>query len=436
MRLRNLLEMDFFLLVAALLLSIFGILFIYSSGVTSAGVLVSTEYMRQIIWSIGGLVLALALALINYRRFYDLSLYLYLGTLVLLIYTCFFGRLVNGARAWLGIGSFGIQPSEFAKITTILFLARYLDASKRSRNTFIRFAGSCIIVFIPMAVILLQPDFGTSLVFIPILLVMTFIAGISVRYVAFLGVCIILTGLFMVLPLWQSYILGNTLPFLMILTNIRFVTITVLVLALIAAIALFGYIRYKKQYFFWIVYAAAIVIFSLGASFVSHKVLRDYQIMRLIVFLDPNVDPRGSGWNIIQSITAIGSGGLLGKGYLHGTQSHYRFLPQQSTDFIFSIFTEEWGLLGGILVFTLFLLICLRLIKIMKTTSDSFGSYIAAGLSAMYIFHFLINVGMTMGIMPITGIPLLFMSYGGSALISAMTGIGFALSIYIRRFGH
>jgi rod shape determining protein RodA len=201
-------------------------------------------------------------------------------------------------------------------------------------------------------------------------------------------------------------------------------------------IALFGYIWYKKRYFYWIVYGVTIIIFSLGASFVSYKVLKDYQIMRLIVFLDPNVDPRGSGWNIIQSITAIGSGGLLGKGYLHGTQSHYRFLPQQSTDFIFSIFTEEWGLLGGLLVFTLFLLICLRLIKIMKTTADPFGSYIAAGLSSIYIFHFLINVGMTMGIMPITGIPLLFMSYGGSALTSAMAGIGFALSIYIRRLRH
>jgi rod shape determining protein RodA len=175
---------------------------------------------------------------------------------------------------------------------------------------------------------------------------------------------------------------------------------------------------------------------SLGASFVSHKVLKDYQIMRLIVFLDPNVDPRGSGWNIIQSITAIGSGGLLGKGYLQGTQSHYRFLPQQSTDFIFSIFTEEWGFLGGLLVFTLFLIICLRLIRIMKNTSDTFGAYIAAGLSAMYIFHFLINVGMTMGIMPITGIPLHFMSYGGSSVISAMIGIGLSLSIHVRRFQH
>ncbi|MDR2029674.1 MAG: rod shape-determining protein RodA [Treponema sp.] len=436
MRLRDFLEMDFSLFFAALILSVFGILFIYSSGVTSAGVLVSTEYMRQIVWAIGGMILALALALINYRRFYDLSLYLYLGTIILLIYTCLFGRLVNGARAWIGIGSFGIQPSEFSKITTILFLARYLDSSKKSRNTFVRFACSCIIVFLPMAIILLQPDFGTSLVFIPILLVMTFIAGLSIRYVAFLGICIMLASLFMALPLWQSYILGNNSSFFMILTNIRFAAITMLVLALIMVIALLGYIWYKKRYFYWIVYTAAIIIFSLGASFAAQKVLKDYQIMRLIVFLDPNVDPRGSGWNIIQSITAIGSGGLLGKGYLHGTQSHYRFLPQQSTDFIFTMLPDEWGLLGGVLVFILFLLICLRLVKIMKSTADPFGCYIAAGLSSMYIFHFLVNVGMTMGIMPITGIPLLFMSYGGSALTSAMAGIGFALSIYIRRFRH
>jgi rod shape determining protein RodA len=240
----------------------------------------------------------------------------------------------------------------------------------------------------------------------------------------------------MVLPLWQSYILRQSLPSLNILNDIRFVGITMLALGIIAGIALFGFLRYKKRYFYWIVYAAAIVVLSLGASFAGHKVLKDYQIMRLIVFLDPNVDPRGSGWNIIQSITAIGSGGLMGRGYLQGTQSHYRFLPQQSTDFIFSIFSEEWGLLGGLLVFVLFLIICLRLIKIMKSTSDPFGSFIAAGLSAMYIFHFLINVGMTMGIMPITGIPLLFMSYGGSALTSAMVGVGLALSIYIRRFQH
>ncbi|MDR2758553.1 MAG: rod shape-determining protein RodA [Spirochaetaceae bacterium] len=436
MKLRDLLEIDFSLFFAALILTVFGILFIYSSGITSTGVLVSTEYMRQIIWAIGGTMAALLLAMINYRRLYNLALYFYFGTLLLLIYTCFFGRLVNGARAWIGIGSFGIQPSEFAKITTIILLARYLDYSKRNQNNLIRFAISCIIVFVPMAIILLQPDFGTSLVFIPILLGMTFVAGISFRYIVFLSAFIFFTGLFMVLPLWQSYILQGAMPFLSIIQNVRFVAISATALFLVMIIAFLGFRLYKKQYFFWIIYGSAIIAFSLGASFISHKVLRDYQIMRLIVFLDPNVDPRGAGWNIIQSITAIGSGGLLGKGYLQGTQSHYRFLPQQSTDFIFSIFAEEWGLLGGILMFALFLLICLRLIRIMKTTSDVFGSFIAAGLSAMFIFHFLVNVGMTMGIMPITGIPLLFMSYGGSALISAMGGIGLALSIYIRRYQH
>ncbi|MDR2403160.1 MAG: rod shape-determining protein RodA [Spirochaetaceae bacterium] len=436
MKVRNFLEIDFTLLLTAILLTVFGILFIYSSGVTSTMAVVSNEYMRQIIWGTGGLMIALVLAMINYRRFYDLSLSFYLGTLALLLYTCLFGRLVNGARAWIGIGAIGIQPSEFAKVTTILFLARYLDASKRNKNAFSRFFLACIIVFIPMGLVLMQPDFGTSLVFIPILLAMTFVAGVGIRYVVFLGACIVLIGVLMVLPLWQTYIMGDSLPSLAILANIRFVGITIAGLGIILAIAFFGYLRFKKQYFYWIVYCSSVLIVALGASLVSHKVLKDYQIMRLIVFLDPNVDPRGSGWNIIQSITAIGSGGLWGKGYLQGTQSHYRFLPQQSTDFIFSIFSEEWGFVGGIIVFTLFLLICLRLIRIMKTSSDPFGIYIAAGLSAMYSFHFLVNVGMTMGIMPITGIPLPFMSYGGSSITSAMAGIGLALSIYMRRYRH
>jgi rod shape determining protein RodA len=435
-KLQNILGIDYILFLSAIALSVFGILFIYSSGINASGVQVSNEYIRQIIFASFGTVLALALAVINYRRLYELSAYLYLGTLALLAYTCLFGRTVSGARAWIGIGSFGIQPSEFAKITTIILLARYLDSSKRNPQSFLRFALSCIIVFVPMGLILLQPDFGTSLVFIPILLVMTFIAGISIKYILFFVACIALTGFLMGLPLWQTYIMRNAAASLNILMNFRFVAVAILSLLIVLVIALFGFLRYKKRYFYWIAYITAIVILSLGMSFLSHRVLKDYQIMRLIVFLDPNVDPQGSGWNIIQSITAIGSGGLWGKGYLRGTQSHYRFLPQQSTDFIFSIYTEEWGYAGGILAFALFLLISLRLIRIVKTTTDTFGSLIAAGLSSVYIFHFLINVGMTMGIMPITGIPLLFMSYGGSAMITAMSGVGLALSVYIRRYQH
>jgi len=434
MRFRDLLEIDFALLLSALILTAFGILFIYSSAFSTEGTLVSTEYLRQIIWGVCGFLIALLLTLVDYQKLRNLSFWFYLGTLVLLFYTCFFGRLVNGARAWIGIGAFGIQPSEFAKITTILFLARYLADSKRSTGYFPRFLISCIIALIPMGLILLQPDFGTSLVFIPILLVMTFIAGIALRYILFLGSTIGLAGFLMTLPLWQTYIQRKSVGALAVFLNFRFNIIVIGILTVVGIIALLGFLKYKKGYFYWILYSACIAILAFGVSFVSHRVLKDYQIMRLIVFMDPNVDPRGAGWNIIQSVTAIGSGGLWGKGYLQGTQSHYRFLPQQSTDFIFSIFTEEWGFIGGILAFILFLVIILRLVHIMKTASDPFGIYIAGGLSGMYAFHFLINVGMTMGIMPITGIPLLFMSYGGSAIISAMTGIGLAMSIFVRRY--
>jgi rod shape determining protein RodA len=244
MRLRDILEIDYFLLLATVALSVFGILFIYSSGVTSTGVLVSDEYIRQIIWATAGFAIALVIAMVDYRRLKDLSVYFYLGTLILLAYTCFFGKLVNGARAWIGVGSFGIQPSEFAKITTILFLARYLDDTRRSPHAFSRFIISCIIVFVPMGIILMQPDFGTSLVFLPILVTMTFIAGVSIRYILFLIAVIGITGILMVLPLWQRYIMDNTLPSLAIFSNSRFIFSAMIALGFIAAIALFGLLRY------------------------------------------------------------------------------------------------------------------------------------------------------------------------------------------------
>jgi rod shape determining protein RodA len=434
MRFRDYLEIDFPLFLSAVLLTVFGILFIYSSGVTSSGELVSDEYRKQIIWALAGLVIALVLAMVNFRQIYDFSTYLYVGTLVLLLYTCVFGRTVSGARAWLGVGNFGIQPSEFAKITTIIFLARYLDSTRRDQNIIVRFVVSCLIVFAPTLIILAQPDFGTALVFVPVLVTMTFIGGITMRYVVFLSGFIVLTSVMLVLPLWQETILKGIVPAIMVLNNKWFVLISILVLGAISLVSFYGYRKFGRRYFYWICYFGVMGILSLPASFFARKVLREYQIMRLIVFLDPNVDPRGSGWHIIQSMTAIGSGGFLGKGFLQGTQSHYRFLPTQSTDFIFSIFTEEWGLLGGLIVFLLFLIICLRLVRIVQTTNDSFGAYIASGLAAIYSFHFLINVGMAMGVMPITGIPLYFMSYGGSSLIAAMSGIGIALNIHLRRF--
>ena len=435
MRIKDFFEIDFFLLLAALGLVVVGILFIYSSGITSEGILVSNEYRRQIMWALAGLILALVIAIFNYRRIYDLSIYFYIATLILLLYTLIMGWTGAGSR-WLRIGAVRFQVSEFAKITTIVFLAWFLHITRRNQNTFLRFIVSCGIVMLPMMMILVQPDLGTSLVYIPILLGMTFVAGISLKYIFFLGLTTLCSAVLLLLPLWQATIMDNAFPALLVLVDARFVAPACFLLAIIAAVAWFGFRRYNKPHFFWICYGTAILTLSSGASYAAQKVLREYQMMRLIVFMDPNIDPRGSGWHIIQSITAIGSGGFSGRGFLQGTQSQYHFLPEQSTDFIFAILSEEWGFLGGVLVFALFLIINLRLVKIMRITTDSFGSYIVAGLASMFAFHFLVNVGMTMGIMPITGIPLTFVSYGGSALLSAMTGIGLALSVHVRRYIH
>jgi len=434
LKFRNILGIDFLLLLPVLILIVLGILFIYSSGINSDGMLVSNEYQRQIIWASVGFVAAIVLSFISYRRFYNFALYIYLISLVPLLYTMLAGYVVSSASRWIRFGSVGFQMSEFAKISVIILLARFLADTDRNRESFTRFIISCVIALVPMVLVLLQPDLGTALVYVAILIIMIFMAGVRMRYVAFIISCLALTAVFLVLPLWQSHILKRSIPILTVLTNSRIIIITIIFFMLIAVIAVFGYLRFRKGYFFWVGYASMIVMLSLGVSFAARRVLREYQLMRLIVFLDPNVDPRGAGWNIIQSITAIGAGGFTGRGYLQGTQSHYRFLPEQSTDFIFSIFSEEMGFVGGLLVFASFLFICYRMAATMKVTNDPFAKYICAGLAGMYFFHFIINVGMTMGIMPITGLPLLFMSYGGSSLLTSMIGIGLVLSIYVRRY--
>ena len=434
MKYRDILKIDYLLLLPVIILLVLGILYIYSSGVTHEGILVSNEYARQIVWASIGLIVSFILSLVNYRKFYNIAIYIYIFSLIPLLYTIIFGRAVFGAARWIRIGIFGGQMSEFVKITVIILLARFLADTDHNKGAFSRFFTSCVIVGIPMVIVLLQPDLGTALVYIAILITMTFISGVSLRYIAFMIACIAFTGLFLILPLWQTYIWQKPMPFMALLTSPRIITLVVLFFGLIAAIALFCYLKFKKKYFYWLVYIPSILIFSVVTSFAARLILRPYQLMRLIVFLDPNIDPRGAGWNIIQSMTAIGAGGLTGRGYLQGTQSHYRFLPEQSTDFIFSIYSEETGFIGGLLIFTLFLLICFRVITTLKTTADPFAKYLCAGFLAVYSFHFIINVGMTMGIMPITGLPLLFLSYGGSAVLSSMIGIGFLLSVYIRRY--
>jgi rod shape determining protein RodA len=427
---------DFFLLGAAVLLLAFGLLFIYSSGVNVAGSRSSGEFLRQLAWAGSGLLLMFGVILLNHGRLRDLSPYLYGAMTLLLILVRFVGREVHGARSWLGIGDLGIQPSEFAKITTLLLLATYFAGIGKGVRELPRLLLGLGIVILPMGLILLQPDMGTALVFIPIFLFMAFAAGARPRHLAYLLAAGIGMLVLAVLPHYNRWILGQEAGLAASLVGFGLAKYILAALGLITALSAWGYWGFKRQYFFWILYVVSLGFVWLCGAMLINRVLKDYQIMRFIVFLNPRVDPQGAGWNILQSVTAVGSGGFAGKGFLKGTQSHFQFLPQQSTDFVFSILAEEWGFLGGVFVFAMFLVILLRGIRIMYAARDDFGMYVAAGVVGMIFFHAVINIGMAMGIMPITGIPLFFLSYGGSSLWTGLIGIGLLLDIYLRRYAH
>lgn len=421
------------MLLSVLILTATGIAFIYSSGVNSDGVLVSREYVKQIVWAGIGLVFLLGFTFTDYRRFERPAKWLYLGLIVVLTYTLLFGSKRNGARSWIGIWEFGIQPSELGKAVFIIMLARYLSESERE-EPLKRFFVAIGIFALPTGLVFIQPDLGTSTVYIPIFFIMCFMAGIPHKYLVFLLGAGAATVLFTVLPVWNEFIAHDSVAVIRVLTNRSLKAI--LIFASVSIFALAFVVRryfHAPKYYFWIAFAFAIITIGLTVSSAAGKFLKEYQIQRLIVFMDPSVDPRGSGWNIIQSKIAIGAGGFRGRSFLHGTQSHYRFLPQQSTDFIFSILSEELGFLGGILVFGIYMIIMFRTIFIIKNAMDNFGMYIASGILGMFIIHFFINVGMVMGIMPITGIPLLFLSYGGSSLLTAMSCTGILMSIHYRK---
>lgn len=432
MKLRIFNGIDFLLLLCVVFLTCLGICFIYSSGFNSEGINVSNEYVKQIIWLSVGLIVMVCVSAFDYRVLNKYSLHFYVGMILVLIYTRLFGRLVNGARSWIGIGDFGIQPSEITKIAFILFLAKYLESSM-NEDPKTRFFRCLAIMGLPMGIILLQPDLGTSSVFLPIFLFMCFMANVPVRYLMIVFLTGMVTIVLTVLPVWETEILHKSVPLIHILTNLKLRLLVFAAVLGITIIGVIGNILFKKKYYYWITYFAGIISASLIGSVGAGKVLKPYQIARLIVFIDPYSDPKGSGWNIIQSQTAIGAGSLFGRGFLQGSQSHLRFLPQQSTDFIFSIFSEEMGFVGGIIMFSAFFCILLRILYIIKQTTNNYSCYIASGILGMFFFHFIVNVGMVMGIMPITGIPLPFMSYGGSALLTNMLAIGLVMSINSRR---
>ncbi len=434
MKIKSFFNIDFSIFISMLILMIIGGMFIYSSGISSTGKVISHEYIYQIIWIVSGLVLFFIVLFSDYTLFRKWSMYIYLGSILTLLLTLFFGREVNGSRSWLGVFGFGIQPSEFTKIAMILFLSDYYVKRKKTIEQLSTFLTGMFIAFLPLVFIIAQPDMGTALVFIPVFLVISFMAGIKKRYISFLlfaGLLMILLGM---LPAWQKYILKEDLPFVRILLNHNLFIILMGSIGIIILLSAFGYIFSKRSYFYWLMYTSFLSFTGLLGSFAVRIFIKDYQMMRLIVFLDPSVDPKGTGWNIIQSLIAVGSGGLRGKGFLLGTQSHYRFLPEQSTDFIFSIISEEWGYIGSVMIIILFAVILIRSLILISNSKDSYGYFVGSGIVMMIFFHVIINIGMAIGIMPITGIPLFFISYGGSSLWTALISLGIVQNIYLKRY--
>lgn len=434
---KSYLNFDFIILASVICLVATGICFIYSSNIiTGSKTHTSNEYIKQMIWGFVGLVFIFVFIFIDYRVLFDFSVYIYGFCILALIITLIWGKKINGTKSWLGIMGFGIQPSEFVKIGTIIALSYYCSVNRRNITSLAVFLKGILITLVPMCLILLQPDMGTAIVYPVIFLGIFFVAGASIRHLLFILSTGMLTFIFIIFSVLIKYVLKEEgSGILRLFFNFEIVKYLLLSCSLIVVLSGAAFFIYKKRYYYWCCYVFMIFFLSLFLSVAAGKILKLYQIMRLAIFLNPDIDYMGAGWNIIQSVIAIGSGGLWGKGFLMGTQSHYSYLPQQSTDFIFSVIAEEKGFIGALFILFLFLLIILRGIGIIVSSKDDFGSYLAAGITCMFFYHFMINIGMVMGIMPIMGIPLFFLSYGGSSLLTSMIGVGILINIYYRRYG-
>lgn len=433
--LSSLKSLDIVLLISVIGLIMLGILFIYSSGISSSGEQISREWMRQILWSGTGLFLMLLGAAIDYRRYRPFVLPAYGLILLFLILVLIIGTYSKGARAWFGLGGLGIQPSEFTKLAVILMLAWWFDEHGNSLSDWKLWVGSIVITLVPVLLILLQPDLGTAIVFIPILITVAFCTNIAATYIIFPLLSVTLIIITVLGYVWSQHIAENHLSAFRLFSDSALVKIISPSLIVFGILMLLGWLIYRRWLFIGILYVFGILTTFYAGSVGVILALKNYQIMRLAVFLDPQIDPKGAGWQIIQSVTAVGSGGWFGKGFLKGTQSHYRYLPEQSTDFIFSILAEEMGFAGAILVFILFSTIIIRSLYIAYRSQDYFGTYIAIGIASMIAYHVIQNIGMAIGFMPITGIPLFFLSYGGSSLWTVLLSIGILSSINARRLG-
>ena len=396
---------DYPLAILALLLTAFGIAVVYSAGQTEVpNAAVQAAWLRQLTWLGVGLVAFFIVSRFSVRFLEWAALPAYLVAIGLLVVTLLFGSGAGTAesmKGWLTIGGRRLgQPSELAKIAVALMLAKVLASYRVPPRSLVELIKPAIVVLIPWVLVMLQPDLGTSLVFIGLFFAMLFWAGVSGTLLLLAASPIISLVLAASTGLWAAW----------------FILLLVVVWL------------YKPYVVEGVVLVIANLMMGVAAPILWEQ-LKPHQQERLLVFLDPARDPQRSGYHILQSRIAIGSGGWTGKGFTLGTQKRNGFLPEQETDFIFAVVGEELGFLGVTLALTLFLLLFLRIIRVATRASDSFASLVAFGLAGSWFVHVIVNVGMTINVMPITGIPLPFFSYGGSFLLACWIAVGMLIRI-------
>lgn len=349
---------------------------------------------RQLIFIAASVIIVMGIIIID-MRFYEAFAYVAFGVILfLLLLIPFIGKEVGGNKAWIGIGSFGVQPSEFAKFITALAVAKMIGAVgfkiDNFRNQVLLFG----LIGLPIVLILLQKDTGTALVFTSFIFVY-FREGMS-PFLMIVGICAAVIFILTLLVPNQLFLHGGILVALVLLIAIGKKKLKRIAALTIGAIIVMGVIE--------------------SVDYVITDVLKPHQQNRIKALINPDADPLGYGWNVTQSKIAIGSGGFFGKGFLKGTQTKFDFVPEQSTDFIFCTIGEEWGWMGSFIVVVLFVALLLRVLFIAERQKSRFARVYGYGVASIFFFHFAINIGMTIGLFPVIGIPLPFFSYGGSAL--------------------
>lgn len=394
------------LVAGTLVLSLAGVAMIYSAGVTiSPQAVVEGAWMRQAVWFVIALVAFTLLSRIPVAWLEWGALPMYVLSVVLLAVTLVVGSgfgTAAGTKSFLSLGPLRFQPAEVAKLATVLALARYLASRERTPANFRDLVVPGAIAALPVVLVLLQPDLGTAQAFVGTLFAALFWAGTPPVLLVLLASPVVALILAFNTVVWSVYIVG-----------------------VMVALYLWRYRLYLHE-------SAAVLLANFAAGTIARPLwdsMPAYQQNRILVYLDPQLDPRQAGYHIIQSKIAIGNGGLLGKGYLDGTQKRYDFLPEQHTDFIFSVVAEELGFLGVVLALVVFGWVMARLIRLAADVEDPFAGLVLMGIFGAWLVHIFVNIGMTVGVVPITGIPLPFVSYGGSFLLMSWVAVALAVRV-------